>query len=217
MRAFTIPTLLLVASLAVGCTDETAPTAATEAVAGPSFNFTNGPDNPGASIVFRFDNIGGNFLLTTDGELFVRHFQSDDIFFCGGSQGFPNWTFNDVWQFFPEFPAVFRELAKSGEIPVFIYPPFPGGDFCDFLANDWLYKGTHTLVNPDNNFFWFLGVGDQDSFGWSAHGFVEDPSGNRFRYTEEFRIIVHGPCCDPADFTINVAVANIRVHPIRRN
>ncbi len=48
----TLTTVLVGAALLVGCDEQTAPTETSEALRGPSANFTNGPESPG--IVFRF-------------------------------------------------------------------------------------------------------------------------------------------------------------------
>lgn len=219
-----VPLVLLAAVVAFGCSEQNGPTASDSVVRAPSFDFTNGPPDPGNSVVVRTSG-GFNFLTSVDPDrgLVARHYQADDAPFCGGGTPFPDWDFQDVSHPSP-LKNVIKELAKASDIPLLIYPFFDGSKpFCDFLREDWIYRGTHTLINTDNNFFWFTGTGGTNSFGWMSEAFVWDQDGNRYRYNETQRIIVQGLCCspfidpEPEDFTRKVPVEAIKVHPIGNN
>ena len=68
MRTVRIPiTVGLLATLTASC-GEVAPTASDETLPGPSFNFSNGPPNPGLFVV-RFDVNGFNIAVNSDGSL----------------------------------------------------------------------------------------------------------------------------------------------------
>jgi hypothetical protein len=156
-------------------------------VAGQVRGFINGPENPGNSGVYRFEDYF--FVWTTDPErdLTATHYRSDDWTLCGGAYGFEpaeiQWVTN------PRGVAeAVRQLVKDDDAPVLIYQTSaqPGwGDFaaqCEFLANGWLFRGTHRTVANDNDLF--LGGPGANSFGWRMHGTVYDHDGNECRYQE---------------------------------
>ncbi len=216
MRAFIFPsTLLLVAALAVSCSEQNAPT---ETLRGPAFNFINGPDNPGESGVFR-EQDGFIFLVSNDSDrkqpvttLVIRHFQSDDHpVFCDGAP-FPTSDEQAISNPADAVDAIIV-LTQARELPVLIYPPFPGGDPCDFLQNGWLFRGTHSLRFQDNNFSFELGR--TDSFGWEGNGVVFDPSGNRYRYTEAQRL-VFTPLEDEPFFILRNVKATLNIVRVGR-
>ncbi len=178
---------LLAAGLVVGCAGQDAPTAVREQpVAPPSFNFMNGPANPGNSGVFRFQGI--EFVGTTDPfrDLIAFHFQADDFIGCGGGSFF---EFSDV-QWINNVDDIVRVMSQLIDAPIFIYvlsdwdAVIPGGlpVICPFLVQEWLYQGTHTLVGTDSD-------RNNSSPGarmltWNGRGDVYDPSGAQFRYQE---------------------------------
>jgi hypothetical protein len=164
--------------------------------------------NPGNSGVYRFQD--WTWLWSTDPQrdLMATHLQSDDWLNCGGTQGF---ALSDV-QFVTNpqgaHDAV-HQLAKAGDIPVLIYriSESPGWSdpavMCAFLADDWLYRGTHRMVVTDNDLY-TSGPG-ANSFGMSAHGTVYDPSGTPCTYSEQ----QHGVVLP--DGTLKATVENIRI------
>lgn len=170
MRAFTIPTLLLVASLAVGCTDETAPTAATEAVAGPSFNFTNGPDNPG--IVVRFD-FGFGFLFGDFDRQFIALISSDDgLLGCTAATSFEPASIQDIFGGTGVFGELF--LSQNNFVTVYDWTGFPTID-CDLLTNvtgRLLAQGRSQLLRFDNDLPGGAAFGGEgaNAFGWNSGG-----------------------------------------------
>jgi hypothetical protein len=171
-------------------------------------NFTNGPDSPGNSGVFRFDD-GVLIATTTDParDLVAYHVFAEDWIGCGGGSGFPLADVQGV-----ETPnGVIHLVGRYYDIPVYIHrlSDVPVGgtqeEFCDFLANDWLYRGTHDLIYTDSD---FLGTANAvASYGWRAHGTVFDPAGEQFHYTEAQRALF-----DTQTFETTWVVENIRVH-----
>jgi hypothetical protein len=62
----------------------------------------------------------------------------------------------------------------------------PSGDFCeDFSGALVLYSGTAALHRTDNNFTSTGSEGGADSFGWMAHGVLDDlVNGGEVQYSE---------------------------------
>jgi hypothetical protein len=176
----------------------------------PSLGFGNGPAIPGSSGVVRF---GDQLIIRLDyvtdqGERLVRHYPADDSFeICGGSQSAPVVAEQFVTD--PNFiNGVVVVLRRSGEIPVLIYPPDDGSKpLCDYLRDDWLFRGTGRLVYNDNNIL--FDPSRTNAFGWSGAGTVYDRSGNRYRYTEDQLIVV-----DPEPFNEHVVRARLELIPV---
>jgi hypothetical protein len=159
--------------------------------------------------VFRF---GDRALVrldyfTDEGVRIVRHYPSDDSFeVCGGSQQAP--VLEEQYVSDPNaINGVIVVLRKTGEVPVLIYPPNDGTkDFCDYLAEDWLFRGTGRLRYQDNNFF--FDPSRTNTFGWRGEGTVYDQSGNRYHYTEEQFFVV-----DPEPFTVHKISEQLTLTP----
>lgn len=143
--------------------------------------FLNGPESPGNSGVYRFQDVF--VVVTTDParDVFAVHAQADDLSLCGGDSGF---ELSDI-QFVENQETVIRMLLKLDDAPIFLYRlSDQEPDFCRFLTENWVYQGTHSLVQTDNNLDAFLNNTGANSFGWSARGTVYDRDGNRCRYHE---------------------------------
>jgi hypothetical protein len=196
-RALSISVALLVAaSLACESGQPAAPTAP-ESPATPSFGTANGPANPGHSFIVR--SLDLFFLTTVDEEqdLVVRHYNTEDIDFCGGSSSVP--LAEAQLKVKPGSPAIYH--WKTGFIPVYIYrlSELPPGDvtpeFCEALATKWIYRGMHHLRNHDNNLF--FDPSRTNSFGWNAQGKVFDRAGVKHSYKESLQVVV-----DPEPFRV---------------
>jgi hypothetical protein len=174
----------------VGCeqSEAVAPTAG-ERASPPAFSTANGPVNPGHSFVFRGDI--GLFLTSVDEaqDLVVRHYNTEDIDFCGGNSAEPT----------AEEQVVLTrhhvtETWLTGILPVYVYrlsevpPQEVSPQFCVDLVNKWIYRGTHQLLNHDNNLF-----GDPsptNAFGWRGQGTVLDRADKKYHYQESFFVVV---------------------------
>ncbi len=187
LLSLTYPAALILAS-ACEQAPSLAPAVNSPDGAPPSFSTANGPDNAGR--VVRFE--AAVFLTEyPDRDLVVRHYNAEDIDFCGGStSGLESWAFQDVLT-----PGAVVELAQSGEIPVYVYrfsevPPFVAEELppevllevCADLKEKWIYRGTHHFRSHDNDLF-----GDPtraNAFGFTAEGTVFDRAGGKHAYRE---------------------------------
>ena len=205
---FRFAALAVALSLTVGaCSEQSTPTAATDVISGASFNFSNGPGNPGMSGVFRFEDVFVTFTTDPNRDVLAAHFQADDAFFCGGGSFF---EFSDL-QIVNNQDDVFRAVSQLVNAPLFLYelstfPPPGDPDECRAFAEDWLYQGTHSMVVRDNDLS--LGGKGANSFAWQGHGTVYDPSGASHQYSETQTALI-GP-----NFSFFVFInENIRVTP----
>jgi hypothetical protein len=179
-----------------------------EVASRPAFGTANGPENPGHSFVLRFDagvflyGPGGVpfFLVSVDEtqDLAVRHYNAEDIDFCGGSTPEPASEAQQVLT--PPGPVVY--VWQTGVLPVYVYrlsevPPTEEvtEQFCNDLKEKWIYRGTHQLLNHDNN--QFFDPTRTDAFGWHAQGIVYDRAGGKHAYQESESAVV-----DPNPFRI---------------
>jgi hypothetical protein len=188
-----MPKRLLVLSLlvALAACDTSAPVAPAGDGSGvhPQFGTSNGPVNPGHSFVFRSND--GIFLTSVDEEndLVVRHYNTEDVDFCGGGTAPPTAEAQLVLT-----PGGAIYTWKTGVIPVYVYrlsevPPQDVSDqLCIDLKTKWIYRGTHKLTNHDNNLF--FEPGRTDAFGWNAQGTVFDRAGQQYSYRESFLAVL---------------------------
>lgn len=184
MRRFA---LLLVTLLLAACGDS--PVAPENAPPGEAvrFNFLNGPDNPGEAGLFRFEGTPLLFSIYPAEDLFIAHFQADDSdVFCGGGTSFALAAIQIV----ANQETVERRLRALKDAPVFIYRwSDPEPDNCVFFTQNWLYKGTHSMVEVDNNLEAGLNNTGANAFGLTAAGTVYDPEGTRCSYNEHQKFI----------------------------
>jgi hypothetical protein len=115
----------------------------------------------------------------------VRHYNTEDIDFCGGSTATPTAEAQLVLT-----PGGAIYTWRTGVLPVYVYrlsevpPQDVSEQFCADLTTKWIYRGTHQLTNHDNNLF--FEPGRINSFGWNAHGKVFDRAGAKYSYLESF-------------------------------
>ena len=192
--------IILAAAAVLGCSEVSAP------VEQPLFNFSNGPANPGNSGVFRFQGLFTLRLDYPDQGLIVRHYAADNSFeVCGGSQTFPSDDEQAVTDL-GQANAVIKLLVQEKNVPVLIYPPYLGDKaFCDFLASDWLYKGTGSLRFNDNNFD--FDPSRTDAYRWAGQGTVYDHAGKKHQYNEMQKFTI-----DPDPFVVHVERVEISIH-----
>ena len=100
-----------------------------------------------------------------------------------------------------------KEGLSVGEVPVLMYPDNVNNKpLCDYLRDDWLYKGTGRLRYHDNNLF--FDPSRTNVFSWRGEGKVVDRSGRELNYTEEQSFVV-----DPESFAIHVERVQLRFVP----
>lgn len=181
--------LSLVAALASCNTSSPVAPAAAGSETNPAFGTGNGPVNPGHSFVFRSND--GIFLTSVDEaqDLVVRHYDTEDIDFCGGSSAPPTAEAQLVLT-----PGAAIYVWRTGVIPVYIYrlsevpPQEVSEQFCQDLVEKWIYRGTHRLTNHDNNLF--FEPGRTNAFGYNGQGTVFDRTGKKYSYKESFLAVL---------------------------
>jgi hypothetical protein len=179
----------------------------------PAFNFMNGPENPGNSPVYRFKDYGTVVLYDFEQGLLLRLYDALDTWRCGGSADDPIWDYQDV------DGDRLKSVDQVQEVPLVVYPfNTAGKPFCEYLAEDWLYKGTVTARANDNNVFWFTGTGGNNSFSTRVNGAVEDRVGVLHQLNAINKYVVNGMCCfdwiplEDEDFTEVNIVETIKIH-----
>jgi hypothetical protein len=182
--------LALAMLVAVSCDQQPVEPQTDQVAEAPAFNFMSGPKNPGNSGIDRWN--GRRFSNnTTDPErgLLAAHYQADNIGFCGGSEDKPAWDMQRVQK--GNGGATLN--AQLRDAPVFIYDlgnhvtactsSPPSESCCIFLADEYLYKGTHDATANDNS-WWDTEDQKQNVWQFKFNGIVYDPDGNKYRYRE---------------------------------
>jgi hypothetical protein len=204
--------MALPSALAVACAEPKAPTALEEAV-GPWFNFTNGPANPGKSVVVRgtvpvlwIGTDEERDLVSVNGSVPLDPSES---FSCGGPPDFDILAFQDV---------IASESVRSHSVMEnprqHIYPGidnfFNQPTFCDALTQPRLAAGVGDYFRLTGNCVFGQCDKGADSFGWVAQGTLSDlVNGGLVRYTEEQRSVTA-----PGTGVFRVVVENIRLTPV---
>ena len=191
MRTVRIPiTVALLGALTASC-GEVAPTASDETLPGPSFNFSNGPTNPGPFVVRGNFNA---FLLNanSDGSLVsvngLGTLDPNQSVVCGGATIFDLVEFQDI-----ENPSgALNELDKQ-EGTKHIYADaatfFSQLSLCDALNLPRLAEGRGQLVATDND----LQVSGTraNAFGFRMQGTLDDlVNGGKAHYNEVLQLLI---------------------------
>jgi hypothetical protein len=200
--------------VAVSCDQQPVEPPTDQVAEAPTLNFMNGPENPGESPVYRFRDYGYGSLFDFDRGLRVRLYDTFNTVACGGDVDYPAWDYQDV-----DGDRV-RSISQVREVPVVVYPfpNTPGKPFCNFLAEDWLYKGTGYAHINDNNVFWWMGTGGNNSFSVRVNGTVEDPAGGLHQLNAINKYVVKGMCCFPdiplaeEDYEYKSVIETIQIH-----
>ena len=168
--------LVLLTAFAVGCGEQKVPTAATEQVPEVSFNFLNGPANPGNSIVFR-DGVpflflgvdpardlvslnGLGVLDPTQSELCVGGSTFDIIEF---QNAITNGSFRDLGTYENPTQHIYEDAANF----------FSQATFCDAVSLPRVAEGIgDNFVTTDNCLFGC--ARGANAFGWRAQGTLDD-------------------------------------------
>lgn len=181
----------LAAVLAVGCTDQaTTPTALNDAAVAPSFDFLNGPAEPGNSFVVRFEDFSVNLYVideTPDGETWFVWVglpdPPDDLFTCGGPGTDTPSSIQDVERAARLNTLLLRKDVRAnawngdaffevwagpdGELGP---PPLDeDNDICAALNLEQLAAGTASEVGNDNDLF---GQTNNNVWGYSVNGWL---------------------------------------------
>jgi len=181
MKAPYLVPLLAAGFVLVGCSEQ--PTALdnsgrSETGAEPVFDFMNGPDMPGQSHLVRFA-ADEQWLLSTqsfEDQLFTVYGDPSVTFFCGGAG---NPAYSVQWN---DIEGVINILALKKRFTIYVYEMFavPPADFCDFLANDWAYRGTVSY----NEIYHESRQNGNVSWKWTTNGVVYDQDGEPYSFHE---------------------------------
>jgi hypothetical protein len=191
----------LAAVLAMSCTEGTAPTGAAPSA---SFDFTNGPAEPGRSGLYR---TADGFLEAVDDEtnrLLSLHGLQNTLEDLDCSD--PSTAEFDLiaQQIRPHAGDVFNALMKADASTVQIYS-WDDLDAFGCLAEP-IYRGTVSFVRTDNNLGGTTGQ-RANSWGWTAQGELTDlVNGGTVQYNEVARFMIS------PDDEFRVVVATIKIH-----
>ena len=202
-----IPLLAVTALFVAASCDQQPVEPAAEAVAeAPAFNFMNGPENPGESDVWRYQmryifwtghedlNLDAEYIYAEDQGKYLNKYD------CGGSHDIPGWDIQESGN--PDNRVTMVALKKNTPVYVYhlddMYEAYDSNDnatFCDFIANEWLYRGEIDMVYTDNN-WWANPEVQANPWGFRANGFVWDQEDNRYNYHEHWRMFCTPTDCD---------------------
>ena len=195
--------------LVLSCTERTAPSDAAPPAPAVSFDFLNGPDSPGNSGIFRFQDVVFEVTFDFNAGLISVHSLTNSIADLCNDLG--EFDLMDI-QLKPHSREEVNSLIVDRESPVQILAFPPGGlgeSFCsDFSGAPVLYSGTVAFRETDNNETPTGTEGGRaNSFGWRAQGVLDDlVNGGQVHYNEEVRLII-----SPRD-EFKEAVSKITIH-----
>ncbi len=173
--------------VAVSCDQQPVQPVDEQVAESPTFNFMNGPAEAG--VVQRLQMMG--FWFAEHDDLGIEFVPAEDlgdyigIYDCGGSSDIPRYDA----QVAGDLEKGRLHLVGQKVAPVYVYDlsdlldAFYSWDnevFCEFYANEWLYRGEARVIWNDNNFW-----GDPqytNVWGFRANGFLWDLDGVRHRY-----------------------------------
>jgi len=170
-----------------------------------NFTFSNGPDVPGRSGVFRIEGRSSFFIVDAGSGLMSFHGLGVTIQeFCAGLRD------PDVWdrQFVQVPSGALPALFVNDQHHVWIYPATPFD--CAVLVNlPLLASGQTRIVRTDNDLTGFGGPG-ANSYGWNATGELTGADGGTLHYTEIVRSLIK-PHVDPDSGEFEDLVISIKL------
>jgi hypothetical protein len=205
---FAVP--LVAATLAVSCTEQTAPTDAARQSLPISYDFINGPSSPGNSGIFRLQDVVFEITFDFNAGLVSVHGLTNSIADLCTDLG--EFDLMDI-QLKPHSREEVNSLIVDREstVQILAIPPEGLGEsFCsDFSGAPVLYSGTVAFRETDNNETPTGTEGGRaNSFGWTAHGVLDDlVNGGQVHYNEALRFLIN-----PQTDEFRVLVSTIKVH-----
>lgn len=181
--------LIGIAAILTSCNSSTAPRGDRPT----SFGFTNGPESPGNSGIFRFEDAFAALIFDFDaGLLAVIGLNTTIAEFCEGAED--PFSLADV-QIKPHEHGEVNSLivSKSTPIQIVAIPEESEGDFCaDFADQPVLYSGTGSVQRTDNNLTETGTEGGRaNSFGFSSQGTLEDlVNGGEVQFSGILRLLI---------------------------
>lgn len=180
MRAFTSLAALFLVTLLAGCLGDELPSDPSAASVGPSFNFDNGPDNPGP-IVMRSEVTFAVFYVDAKAGVSAIH-GADIIEFCGGTIDFDLVDLQRIDV--PEDANRVNDILQGDDVRTSVWP-FTVFDCNLFTTVTPLATGTADVRLTDNDVFVFLNPEsvNHNAFGFRAHGKLEDSAGETVNFS----------------------------------
>lgn len=183
--------VFLVALFVVSCDQQPAAPQADQVVELPTLSFVNGPQNPGNSPIDREFDIWCYWCASTDivRDLYATH-QNPWEYFCNAGPTV-QWDFQEI-----DNGRLIINAQTRGQ-PLYIFDMSDlfeayfigiGGDwdsFCTFVADEWLFQGTHDMdANESWNADFSKGLTQM-----MGTGLVYDHAGNPYTYTEKQKYV----------------------------
>lgn len=211
MRSLRISAVPCVFSLlALGCSDQVPPTAATTSPTAPIFNFTNGPESPGPIMRISFPPEAGFRILFFDQErlLLALLSQNNSLLGCNPDAI----TFESVDRqviFNPVGPVMFLDQAADHFTTVYDVRGLPPLD-CDLLtgaSGRMLARGFTDVVLRDNDVF--VSGTRTNAFGVNANGRLDNlVAGGKLAFRLHFQAEIN-----KSDDSFRVFVDDIKLSP----
>jgi hypothetical protein len=201
---------VLLSGLIVGCREQSVPTATIAAVPGPSFNFTNGPDNPG--IVVRTETGFAILFADFDRQFLSLHSSDDALLGCTAATTFAPISIQRIFGGTGVFGRLM--LAQDNFVTVYDWTGFPPID-CALLTGATgrlLAEGRAQLEVFDNDLLGGAAFGGEgaNAFGFSSAGRLTNvatgkPIGYRLHRTHlilpdgtfKINLVRQGPLLNP--------------------
>lgn len=179
--------------VAVSCDQQPAAPQADQVAELPTLSFVNGPQNPGNSPIDREFDIWCYWCASTDvvRDLYATH-QNPWEYFCNAGPTV-QWDYQKINNG--------REIvnAQTRNQPLYIFDMSDlfdayaiglGGDwdsFCTFVADEWLFQGTHDMnVTESWSGEWRKSKGHDQMMGT---GVVYDHAANEYEYSEKQKYV----------------------------
>jgi len=173
----------LVALLAVSCDQQPVGPQSEQVAELPTLSFINGPQNPGNSPIDRSFDEWCYWCATTDlvRDLYATH-QNPWEYFCNGGP-LVQWD----WQEINNGKQIINAQTRGQPLYIFdmsdLFEAFAGEweAFCTFVADEWLYQGTHDM-NANETWNGDFSKGYTQMMGT---GLVYDHAGTPYEYSEK--------------------------------
>lgn len=204
MRPIHIP-LLLLGAATLACSDRAPqPLAAGPA---PAFDFTNGPESPGESGIFRFDDLWIEVIVDAAGGYKSIHGLVNSVDeLCTGLGELNEVSFQVKTLHADEVHALLVDREQAVQVFAFI----PGGICATLRGVTPIARGTANWRRTDNNFT-ATGTegGRANAFGSTAQGVLAATAGGQLRYSAELLLLIN-----PKTEELTVAARNVRLTPV---
>lgn len=205
MRPIRIPWLLLGCLVTLACSDQAPELPA--AGPGPAFDFTNGPESPGESGIFRFNDLWIEVIVDPGGGYKSIHGLVNSVDeLCTGLGELNEASFQVKTLHADEVHALLVDREQAVQVFAFI----PGPICATLRAVTPVARGTANWRRTDNNFT-ATGTegGRANAFGSTAQGVLDATAGGRLRYSAELLLLIN-----PQTEELTVAAANVRLTPV---